>query len=321
MRDHSQGCPSSSPSTRDQTELRFPTDFERPVGVRAGHDPIAQRQRSLDLPTSVGAVAVAPVLTLAQLRQIIESDKKCTVAISDVHGYAQLLTSVLEELGIVSHGERVNSKVRLISMGDLVDGRSPTDFECARIGEKFFDEIVAGNHEAAILGGPSIQSVPKFQTPELTDSLWRMCRSGKLKAATTVDDILLTHAGVSRYFAEDLSDPAELASALNSSWSEFLGRPSLRAEELFQIGFERLDPTVRTILSPGSGGALWEDWSSLLKSHPERLRQMVGHSSRGRPEKSTDGLLHNIDLAGYRLGIAVVLQSGEVVVGTDYFPS
>ena len=282
------------------------------------HDPLQYRAESLLWSDTPGAVAVENVLSLSQLKAIIDSYPGCTVVVSDIHGYIDLLRNTLLGLGLITPSdERILGPVKLVGIGDAVDGRRATDFETAKLVRSVFDLLVGGNHDVAHLGGPSFEGMVG-QRPEVSLELKRMAQSGQLVAALAVGDILLTHAGVHSDLFNDTLDPQEIADRLNNEWFDFLRNSKNQSELLFEVSAYRIENEERKARAPLGGGVLWEDWRNLVDHHPTNFRQIVGHTNVGRPERSKSGLVYAIDVAGYRLGIAVITPSGEIHIGSDY---
>jgi hypothetical protein len=202
----------------------------------------------------------------------------------------------------------------LVSVGDLIDGRSEDDERTLLFGTKVFDCIVAGNHEVSYLGGRRFKGQPLDDPEELQELLREAARKGVLQPSYRSEDVLVTHAGVNRYFARN-APIDDVVGKLSSAWESFLQQPRSRGTAILngpsphRGGHERYHP-----------GCWWQDWTELLLDYPKQFRQIVGHSPRGHIERSLDGRLHNIDAAGFRLGIAVVTAAGTIEVGSDFIP-
>lgn len=228
--------------------------------------------------------------------------------VSDVHGDVDALRSLLGEVGAIdASGARVPGRGRLIQAGDLVDGRSPHDYDALVFGERIFDSVVVGNHEAALLGGPRFNGLVMI-APEVTEVLWRMARRGQLVVAAHAGDVLVSHAGISADHGLP-DDPAEVVAALEDPFYAFCGRTADQDPILFAI-----DP--RRGGAPGrAGGVLWQDWASLLECPAGGYRQIVGHSRVAAPEQLPGGSVICLDPDGDALGVALIAGDGELLVG------
>jgi hypothetical protein len=218
------------------------------------------------------------------------------MVISDVHGSVDLLDTTLQRLGIIdSGGNRLNPNVHLLSIGDLVDGRNPQDGETLERASNWFDTVLVGNHEAAILGYGHFDGLDK-KDPELVGLLREQIYEGRIKLAHNAHGTLLTHAGVSGQSPYPDIDTAEYY--LNKEWERTTLAPGHLPRELFALDRHRGGGSAQ-------GGALWQDWRGLLES-PTDYSQIVGHSPLGSPETNPSGRVACIDQGGERLGVALL---------------
>ena len=145
-----------------------------------------------------------------------ERAQKRTFVISDAHGYPKLIENALE------HGGFTPGVDAFVYAGDFVD-RGPDAQGCLDLIEHYATEVLVGNHEVAVLVG-----FPLFeQTPEsrgfrqvLLDRVLAPDTADAWKAATVVDGLLLSHAGVSETYQqvferECQADPSRLGAHLN----------------------------------------------------------------------------------------------------------
>lgn len=252
-----------------------------------------------------GAVAM-PCNSVPRLAQLIAENPDADVLIGDVHGRVDPLTSLLRALDLVDDDlSRRPRPGRLIQLGDLADGRNPEDDLALEFGENVFDVILCGNHEAALLGGPSFGGLVMVR-PEVREPLERLARRGRLELAVRVGDMIASHAGISAAVAGEDTPDAVIA-RLDDLWTDFLIRRSRQPEALFKRD------THRGGTSAG-GGVLWQDWRSLLDDPMPGVRQVVGHTPLAGPESDPKGQICAIDLAG-DIGLAVVLADGSIHAG------
>lgn len=283
-------------------------------------DPIQERQDSLRQPVTPGAKAAEPVLDLIQLREVIRRNPQATVVFSDVHGYVELLQGVMTTLGI-RRSDPIRP-ARVGSIGDLIDGRNERDGMTIDFAKEELDFVLAGNHEVAFLGGPRFGGQPASDKNNLTRSLGELVELKLLVAAEASSGVLLTHAGVNQAYAK--RDALTTATYLNAKWEKFLTTPRARSRMLREPAALLAPSPLRSggslddLSSSPAPGCFWQAWRELLVSYPQQFCQIVGHSPRGRIETSLDNTLINIDAAGYRLGIAVIAQNGEVTLGSDF---
>ncbi len=238
---------------------------------------------------------------------------KRTFVISDAHGYPELIASALDGGGFRPGVDA------LVYAGDFID-RGPDSAGCLDLIETYATEVLFGNHELAVLVGFELFE----QTPES-----RLLRQGFLdrafssdpatvwKAATSVDGVLITHAGVARHYEHVFHGPCR-------------GRPELLADALnreFLLAVRRElehgDWDDDGIL--GDRGPLWFRPAPWGGGEPlAGVTQVVGHS----PPVSTleaDGFFMvdpcvfrgRGDLVGHRYA---VIESGRVRVEEATIP-
>jgi hypothetical protein len=190
-----------------------------------------------------------------------------TFVISDAHGYPEFIQNALD------HGGFRPGEDGFVYAGDLLD-RGPDPQGCIDLVEQYATEVLLGNHELTVL-------LDFFICPQDAESL--ACRrvmidkvltdapGGRRKAATCVEGVLISHAGVSSRF-EDVfrgechGDPALLAAHLNQVFLAAV-RAELETGEWEEGG----------IL--GDDGSLWfrpQPYSDLLPA--AGIRQVVGHT-------------------------------------------
>jgi len=144
-------------------------------------------------------------------KDVIEANSKATRAIvcSDIHGRPHVLEAIVRHSGFNRGGER------LIIAGDLNDDRDG-DGEVLALAESLGAEIVLGNHELWHIDGYRDYDGIVFRSNLVLEKML----TGAWVMAIEVDGVLITHAGVSQFYAErwDLDGlaAAEIARRLNS---------------------------------------------------------------------------------------------------------
>lgn len=244
------------------------------------------------------------------LNQLL-TDAPATVTIGDAHSDLPGLRRTLERLELVdATGRRCDGgRHRLISVGDLIDGRDENDLATLEYGAEVFDRIVCGNHEAALMGGPTFKGL-FLPDPEVGQLLNRLARSEQLTVAETAGETLITHAGVSdEWFDNAHAD--DIREQLEDSWFAFLDNREDQDGRLFAIDAHR------SRNGGAYGGALWGDWRNLVAGRRPSFSQIVGHSAVGRPEESMDGAVVCIDVEGDTIAAAATDAEGATRVGLD----
>lgn len=148
-----------------------------------------------------------------------------TFVISDAHGCPEIILNSLE------HGSFDPGQDSFVYAGDLLD-RGEDAQGCIALVERYASEVVLGNHDVAALLGfyvfPQNPESPGFRD-FFRDRVLIADRAKAWKAATSVEGVLITHAGVSedydRVFREECgSDPARLAGRLNGAFRAVVER-------------------------------------------------------------------------------------------------
>jgi len=137
-----------------------------------------------------------------------------TLVVSDIHGYPELIENALRASGFREGTDR------LVFAGDFLD-RGSHARECLERLDQLGAETLIGNHDQAIaLGywiGEQQEASKVFREP-----LLERLRTRRLNLVTGVDDVLISHAGLTRAFAAEFDelgrDPARLAVRLNDEY-------------------------------------------------------------------------------------------------------
>lgn len=188
---------------------------------------------------------------------------KATSAIvcSDIHGRAHVLEAIVRHSGFGRGGER------LIIAGDLNDDREG-DAEVLALAESLSAEIVLGNHEVWHIDGYRDYDGIVFGSHLVLEKML----TGEWVMATEVDGVLVTHAGISQFYAErwDLGGltATEISRKLNSQ------------ARLVGLRFMNDEPSGdEAELLEGHGPAWY--YPSLSRWPLTSIRQITGHRVPG----------------------------------------
>lgn len=223
--------------------------------------------------------------------------KKDVITIAFIHGdnqygYERAFALLKEEGFILEDSDeefRCREEVPLVHIGDNGDYYRNTtlrDQKSWEVLHEFYDEMLIGNHEAAVLFGMELGG---FWSPShiCKDIIHATFASGKLKFATSYDGFLITHAGVHPNFEDDLpEDPVKAAEQLNE-----LGRENPHAQIFAFIGAIRGG-------WQSYGGIFWRDADEALS---EKWPQIFGHSRLPIPQTfnvNSENVSYGIDV-GY----------------------
>ena len=190
-----------------------------------------------------------------------------TIVVSDAHGYPAVIANALE------HARFRPGVDRFVYAGDFVD-RGPDELGCLELVERYATQVLVGNHELAVLVDYPLAeqtAASRGLRQLLLDRVLSTDPCSAWRAATCIDGVLVTHAGISslyaRVFAEHCDrDPARLAEHLNQVFVDAVRR---------QLETGRWDRAG--IL--GDDGVLWfrpRPWSSLLPL--ANVVQVTGHT-------------------------------------------
>lgn len=198
------------------------------------------------------------------------------VIVGDIHGRPDLLEGVLVAAGAARRrgGALERTKgVEVIQLGDLlhVGYDSLTgDRECLAALGRLVDVALIGNHEAAMIGGPTFRGY--FLTPGLRDDYLQAIAGGLVVPAAVRRHALITHAGlVPRAFGGRPNPPrADRAlDLLLEAWEDRgAGAAVFNAVGQLRGGWS------------DRGGVLWRDDREPLSG---AFPQVYGHTPRHRP--------------------------------------
>lgn len=190
-----------------------------------------------------------------------------TFVISDAHGYPELIQNALD------YGGFRPGEDEFVYAGDLLD-RGPDPEGCIELVDRFATEVLLGNHEIGVMLDFAVypRTLESFACRRVVfDRVLNADPGSSWKAATCVEGVLVTHAGISseyeRAFREECQgDPSLLAAYLDQTLIAAI-RHELETGDWAEDG----------IL--GDRGPTWfrpRPYSSLLPL--SGLRQVVGHT-------------------------------------------
>jgi Calcineurin-like phosphoesterase len=217
-----------------------------------------------------------------------------TLVVSDVHGYLELLENALRSSGFREGTDR------LVFAGDFLD-RGSHARQCLERLDKLGAETLIGNHDQAIALGYWIGEQQKA-SKVFREPLLERLRVRRLNLVTSVDGVLISHAGLTRAFAADYDElgrePVRLTARLNDEYHAAVRRQLEHGREL---------PEPR-ILDEWSPQRLRPDDADV---GPGRLlggaEQIAGHTTAAVFHRWTEAefravALHAIDPGTYGLG-------------------
>jgi len=224
-----------------------------------------------------------------------------TAVVGDIHGRLEVMEDVLDTADYD----------RIVFVGDYVDSFSRTKLdqlqclELALAAHNGEDVIcLRGNHEESYLD-------PDYRcsgwNPVMdTHFLDKKEAVRALPAYTWVDGILITHAGVSKHFLDEVLYDRYLYMGLSD-----IGKVDKYLEQRVhpEVGYARGG-------SKSCGGLMWCDWFEEFAPIPG-LRQIMGHSGYREPgiDKGVlrNGDNWNVDCLDHTRKI-IVIENGEVSV-------
>jgi hypothetical protein len=199
------------------------------------------------------------------------------VVIGDVHARADLLRSVLSASGVLDARGRRREDAWVVQLGDLLDRRASLDsnLAAAELAAECVDVVLAGNHEARMLGACSHGA-----------ALALLATRGWPHAAAASGGWLITHAGVHPGLASSLpGDVFECVAEINDRWWRGGGDPL----------FEWVGP-ARGGDAP-HGGLLWLGAGEWPRDLGSPWPQISGHVPQREPRLLAPGRW-SIDIEG-----------------------
>ena len=224
-----------------------------------------------------------------------------TAVIGDIHGRIEVMIAAL------------NKHDRVVFVGDYVDSFDRTkldQIQCLTVALKEHngDSVIClrGNHEESYLDPDAMCSGWNQIMNTHIMPIKEQVRA--LPVHTWVDGILITHAGISKHFVDeilvgkygynDVGDLALVGHYLESSFHQ-------------EVGYARGG-------SKSCGGLMWCDWFEEF-APIDGLRQIVGHSGYRPKDYSNPGADHDkgVLVDGENWNIDCLDTSNEYVVITD----
>ena len=262
-----------------------------------------------------------------------EDQGKPTLVVGDVHGHFDRLEALLLQEGIlgpcpdcdgfgtlptgeVNPGDagevdcdeckgdgqrRINHDVEVVQLGDLGhfgQDASPTgDLMCWQYADRWFDVVLWGNHDRAVVDSHHAFSGYLSPGPEIKHYMFGLYAVDKLKLAHVAHDFLITHAGLQAGWKQqkgiefDRDDPHAFAEWINENdwWPsgervhQPVRYPPTENEFAHVTDSERSATAVRDAISfkrgggSPTGGILWRDQNEKLY---EGFKQVYGHSAQ-----------------------------------------
>ena len=189
-----------------------------------------------------------------------------TLVVSDVHAFPEFLENALRRSGFRAGVDH------LVFAGDLLD-RGGEPGVCLERLDELHAEMLLGDHDHATMLGYFIGE----QSPASRDyrqALWQRFGSGSVSLVTSVDGVLISHAGLSRAFAPDFAavgrDPGRLAHLINEEF---------RRDLAHQLSHGMTQPEPRTL---DGHSPLWlrvDDADVGPERLPDGIEQIAGHTT------------------------------------------
>lgn len=203
--------------------------------------------------------------------------------LGDVGGHLDPLATALANLGADLSAGTIPAHLTVIQAGDLIHKGPDSDAVVALV-DRILDANpgryiqLLGNHEASYLDGPVFGSWQV--STDTARTLARWVRSDRSRLAASVDsvehgDLLVTHAGLTRWLWVEIGKPptaANAADALNRLLHTDRHRAFAPGALLEGSGFGRGQPSV---VWADAGSELYASWIG----HRPPFGQVHGHSS------------------------------------------
>lgn len=213
---------------------------------------------------------------------------------------------------------RINHDVQVVQLGDLghwggATGSPSGDKLCYQHADQFFDIVLWGNHDRALVDSAHIFG--GYQHPgEVKALVDQLYGSGKLRMAVAAHGYLIVHAGVHlgfKHIADRFRDAPLFAEYLNSLDQQKLallrlGQPKYRLSGREPIYANRDEAKKFKVIdnigwSRGGrateGGVLWMDWRQEKHLRGEPFKYICGHTA------DRDGLIRNDEYGNWNIDI------------------
>lgn len=249
-----------------------------------------------------------------------------TFVVPDIHGRYESLEALLKTAGVLSaSGEREPAiefvakgaweQYQVISIGDLANATLTDqngDERCLLKAREWFDKLVLGNHESGYLFD-NMGFNGYYPAPHLRSLYNSLRNEDRVVPAVLINNTLLTHAGVHKYFEFDTAE--EAYNAINDVWDRYR-ELSDNWDEKFYFGPNIEIPKALLLdavagARGGSapfGGILWSDWDERKN---DRFSQIVGHT----PKKNGPILHRYIGTGMFTLNIDCGAKKGLTPYG------
>lgn len=214
-----------------------------------------------------------------------------TLAVGDSHGHHDRIEALLTQEGLLDGDTRLRPEVTLVHLGDVGHyghGGSPTgDALTLDAVRRWFDVVLWGNHDRAVLESAHIFGGFQHPSREVVALLRGMRDDGKLRLAYAAHGFLLTHAGLHADFA-DQDIPAQLKADVVEFVEWLCDNDAKDRTVQDSRGGPEADWPPRDFFAirdaighnrggwSKSGGVLWRDASEPLYTG---FRQVFGHTS------------------------------------------
>lgn len=270
------------------------------------------------------------------------ADLRTHAVFGDIHGDVDTTLKLFKHIGISTDpAQRAKDGVLTIQLGDLLHlGDNKPEAGAAKELLRMFDVVLMGNHEWPLFAPyPPIVAFKGFwlHDKEAAEIVREAHKRGQFRAAYSVGDWLISHAGIHPFYLHKLFGDRELpakyvADSLNWRMARYL------TFEYGEMHFNGGNPDVGSyqkeapddaVLFDGIstkrggfeqyGGIIWGEWKHLKESYDVALElpQIVGHTIRkdARPELHLNQLW-NIDVGGKyesRQDLCALLSSDDGV--------
>jgi len=149
-----------------------------------------------------------------------------TIVLSDAHGEPAVIR------GVVAHSGYDPGVDRLVFAGDAIEvGRDSAG--CLALLDELGAEFLVGNHEYALFVDRALEAEPV--DPAVEAHVRERISCGRWGVVTEADGVLVSHAGVSQYFAGEFSQAVgrslgEFVDAVNDAFWRALASPDSALE-------------------------------------------------------------------------------------------